>query len=231
MVVRIPETREDAEILACVEAWPGRFEEAGLRISTGPVVMFRATTFLVYEANAKQVVPLLSAHNIKPFRTVWPVEKKKWPLAFQDCAASRKHLVPTRNYVLIKRFSAKEERRRLTAGCLLASQQAHARLALENHINYVYHADRDLTDEEVFGIAALFNSMLLDRYFRTISGNTQVNATEIRTMKFPDLDGVRRIGRSVAGLSGLTPSAVEAIVLEELGINSRLSRYLKGLAN
>jgi adenine-specific DNA-methyltransferase len=169
IVVRIPETTQDAEILECVDAWPTRFEEAGLRISTGPVVMFRASSFLVREANAKEVVPLLSAHNIRPFVTVWPVEKKKWPLAFRDCTSSQKHLVPTRNYVLIKRFSAKEERRRLTAACLLASKQIHARLALENHINYVYHADRDLTDEEVFGIAALFNSMLLDRYFRTIT--------------------------------------------------------------
>jgi hypothetical protein len=64
-----------------------------------------------------------------------------------------------------------------------------------------------------------------------ISGNTQVNATEIRTMKFPDLDLVRRIGRSVAGLSSLTPSAVETIVLEELGMNSRLSHYVRGLTN
>ena len=231
VVVRIPETTQDAEILECVDAWPGRFEEAGLRISTGPVVMFRATTFLVPEANTKGTVPLLSAHNVKPFRTVWPVDKKKWPLAFQDCAASQKHLVPTRNYVLMKRFSAKEEPRRLTAACLLASKQMHARLALENHINYVYHADRELTNEEVFGIAALFNSTLLDRYFRTISGNTQVNATEIRTMKFPNLDLVRRIGCSVASLSSLTPSAVETIVLEELGINSRLSHYLKRLTN
>jgi adenine-specific DNA-methyltransferase len=231
IIVRIPETSEDAEILACVEAWPRRFEEVGLRISTGPVVMFRARTFLVREANAREVVPLLSAHNVKPFRIVWPVAKKKWPLAFQDCTASQKHLVPTKNCVLIKRFSAKEERRRLTAACLLASKQAHPRLALENHINYVYHADRDLTDQEVFGIAAIFNSILLDRYFRTISGNTQVNATEIRTMKFPDLDLVRRIGRSTARLSSLTPSAVEAIVLEELGVNSRLSSYLKGLTN
>ncbi len=230
VVVRVPETNKDAEILQYVEAWPKRFEDAGLRISTGPVVMFRVTRFLVGEANAKDAVPLLSAHNIRPFRTLWPVKKKKWPLAFRDCPDSRKHLLPIRNYVLVKRFSAKEESRRLTAACLLASQGVHARLALENHINYVYHADRELTDEEVFGIAALFNSVLLDRYFRTISGNTQVNATEIRTMKFPDVNCVRRIGRCVQAVSGFTRCSLEAIVLDELGVNSRLSGYLKGLA-
>ena len=231
MVVRIPESDEDAEILECVEGWPKRFADVGLRISTGPVVMFRATRFLVPKANIKDTVPLLSAHNIKPFATLWPVEKKKWPLAFRDCPDSQKHLVRTRNYVLLKRFTAKEERRRLTAGCLLASEEAHPRLALENHINYLYHAERELTDEEVFGIAALFNSRLLDRYFRTISGNTQVNATEIRTMRFPDLGRVRRIGRRVKALASFSSHHVESVVLNELGLNSRLSCYLEGLLN
>lgn len=229
LAVRIPETREDARILDSIEAWPARFQENGLRISTGPVVMFRATEFLLERLQARGSVPLLSAHNVKPFATAWPVDKKKWPIAFRDCPESQKHLVPVRNYVLLKRFSAKEERRRLTAGCFFSETAKHPRLALENHVNYIYHARRELSREETYGIAALLNSILLDRYFRSISGNTQVNATEIRAMPFPDLKSVARIGRRVEALNEFSSVDVESIVLDELSIDGPLAGYLKGL--
>jgi adenine-specific DNA-methyltransferase len=219
MVVRIPETANDARILKTVESWPTRFAETGLRISTGPVVMFRTTRFLLPRTDGKRSVPLLAAHNIRPFTMAWPIKKRDWPVAFVDCVESQKHLVSTRNYVLIKRFTSKEERKRLVAGCVFAATQKYARLALENHLNYIYHAERELTDEETLGIAALFNSMLLDRYFRTISGNTQVNATEIRTMRFPDLTSIYRIGCRIRSLREYTAAKVEQIVLEELEID------------
>ena len=228
VVIRIPEARQDADVCALVETWPARFAELGLKISTGPVVMFRATQYLLDDAKQENAVPLLSAHNVKPFSTLWPVEKKKWPVAFLDSRESRKLLVPKANYVLVKRFSAKEERRRLTAGCFLADDWRYRRIALENHLNYIYHADRPLSAEEVFGIAALFNSALLDRYFRAISGNTQVNATEIRQLPFPAADVLSTIGRKILALPDRSAAKLEQVVLLELGAGGRLSKYLEG---
>jgi len=71
-------------------------------------------------------------------------------------------------------------------------------------------------------LVALFNSALLDRYFRVASGNTQVNATEIRTIPFPDLRTVARIGNRVAGLTGNDREEIEAAVLDVLGISPSL---------
>ena len=101
---------------------------------------------------------------------------------------------------------------------------------MENHINYVYHANRELTVDEVFGLTALFNSALLDRYFRIISGNTQVNATEIRSIRFPAMKQVATIGKRLKTLGDRRPAKVEAIVLETLGINGRLGAYLMDFA-
>ena len=126
--------------------------------------------------------------------------------------------------MLVKRFTAKEERRRLTAACLLAADFPFPYIGVENHVNYVYHGERDLTENEVYGIAALFNSSLIDRYFRTISGNTQVNATEIRTMNFPDLKTLERIGKRTRHKT----AQAEAMVLSELGISGPLQRCLAG---
>lgn len=230
MLIYVPETSVDADIVEFAEAWPARFSDVGLKISTGPVVMFRAKEFLVDEPNG-ETVPLLSAHNVKPFRVLWPVEKKKWPLAFRKCPRSQKHLVATRNYVLIKRFSSKEEKRRLTAGCLFADSMQNSVVALENHLNYVYHADRDLTIHEMFGVAALFNSVVFDRYFRCFSGNTQVNATEVRTMKFPELQTIVRIGKKIGRLSEISRSETEEIVLGELNIGGKLRDYILGMVH
>jgi adenine-specific DNA-methyltransferase len=228
MVLRIPATAEESAILDAVESWPDRFAELGLRISTGPVVLFRVAEFLLAKLDGKETAPLLEPHNVRPFETVWPVEKRGKPTAFRVCPASLKHLVPTRNYVLLRRFSAKEERRRLTASWFLQAAETRPYLALENHLNYVYHADRELTVDEVYGLTSLFNSALLDRYFRIISGNTQVNATEIRTIPFPTLEQVRAIGQRIKVLGEVQPDKVELVVLEALGIKGRIADYLTG---
>ncbi len=230
MVLRIPATAEESAIIDAVESWPDRFAELGLRISTGPVVLFRAKDFLLPKLDGKETAPLLGPHNVKPFQTVWPVEERGKPMAFRVCPKSLKHLVPTRNYVLLRRFSAKEERRRLTASWFLHAEERRPYVALENHLNYVYHADRELTANEVFGLATLFNSALLDRYFRIISGNTQVNATEIRSIKFPQLGQVAAIGERLKVLGDYQPAKVERIVLEALGINGRIGAYLMEVA-
>ncbi len=226
-VIRIPASAEDSQIMAIVESWPHRFEDLGLRVSTGPVVSFRATQFLLDEANGKSTAPLLSICNVRPFKTVWPNPNKKHPAALQVCAASMRLLLPTRNYVLLRRFSAKEEPRRLTASCFLKADQKRPYIALENHLNYVYHAERDLTEDETYGLAALFNSALLDRYFRTISGNTQVNATELRTMNFPDLKTLASIGKRIRPImEGASSTDIERIVLRELGVDGAVESYL-----
>jgi adenine-specific DNA-methyltransferase len=232
MVIRIPENSEDARVMDLVETWPKRFADHGLRVSTGPVVMFRATKFLLNSTNAKNAAPLLAVHNVRPFQTVWPVQKNGKPIAFKVCTESlnRRLLVPTRNLVLVRRFSAKEERRRLTASCFLKANEPWDYVALENHLNYVYHADRELAEDETYGLAALFNSVLLDRYFRTLSGNTQVNATEVRTMHFPDLETLSRIGRRIKTLPTFPASDVERIVLDELAVNGTIEQYLMELA-
>jgi adenine-specific DNA-methyltransferase len=135
MVLRIPATAEEAAVIDAVESWPDRFAELNLRISTGPVVLFRAEEFLLAKPDGKETAPLIGPHNVRPFETVWPLEKRGKPTAFRVCPASVKHLVPTRNYVLLRRFSAKEERRRLTASWFLHTEGRGSYLALEDHIN------------------------------------------------------------------------------------------------
>ncbi len=99
-------------------------------------------------------------------------------------------------------------------------------VALENHLNYVYHARRELTAVETLGLAALFNSALMDRYFRTLSGNTQVNARDILSLNWPSLKSISQIGRRGAKLAQRDLSKMERIVMDVLGVNENLRSYL-----
>src|SRR5208283_5717879 len=107
-----------------------------------------------------------------PFVTQFPPKNGK-PMHILVSEGSNRLLLPAKRYVLLKRFTAKEERRRLVAGIVEAEDSYSPFLGLENHLNYIYRRRDELSKEEALGLAAFFNSSLVDRYFRAISGNTQ----------------------------------------------------------
>jgi len=47
------------------------------------------------------------------------------------------------------------------------------------------------------GLAAFLNSTILDEYFRQFSGHTQVNATDLRALKYPHKESLEMLGRRI----------------------------------
>lgn len=215
-LVRVATSSLEQKVVEAVDALPCRFRDLPFRISTGPVVTFRATEFLCID-RAQDTAPLLWMHNVRPFVMRFRPKNGK-PMHIRANDGSMRLLLPAKRYVLLKRFTAKEERRRLVAGIIEPTDSYSPLLGLENHLNYVYRPDGELTRDEAFGMAGLFNSALIDRYFRAISGNTQVNAAEIRAMPVPDAETIRQIGKDIAAGDDTSPEAVERIVGEAIGI-------------
>jgi adenine-specific DNA-methyltransferase len=194
-VLRLPVSRANDDLMRLVDCWPGTLRAYGLQISTGPVVPFRATEFLEKTGQVPgSHVPLLWMNHVQRMHVTWPLGRHK-PEYMKHLMAAHPLLVPNRNYVLLRRFSAKEAERRLVAAPYLAQTSRATMLGLENHLNYVYRPGGTLTEDETFGLAALFNSSLLDTYFRMSNGNTQVSATELRTMPLPEHEIITAIGR------------------------------------
>ena len=209
-IVRVTTDRLEQRLLECVDAFPENLRRLGFEISTGPVVHFRATEYLLYQKRADSA-PLLWSQNVRPFTVRFPVNMNGKARHIQVCDDSMRLLVPSKRYVLLKRFAAKEERRRLVAAVMEPEDSYAPYVGLENHLNYVYRPKGELTPDEAFGLAALFNSEFIDRYFRAVSGNTQINAAEVRNLPLPELTVISRLGDAVR-----TGTMDEGIELERL---------------
>ncbi len=197
---RLPACPEDEDILRRVDSWTGSLHAYGLDISTGPVVPFRATEFLAEQASGV-TVPLLWLNHVRAMNIQWPSTSRK-PQYIKNKLDSRRLLLPNNTYVLLRRFSSKEEARRMTAAPLLASQIPAALIGIENHLNYIHRPGGTISEDEAFGLAALLNSALMDGYFRCTNGNTQVSATELRAIPLPPLADIIQLGRSVRKTPG-----------------------------
>ena len=198
-VLRLPLSNKDDAVLALVDSWPDTLHSLGLNISTGPVVPFRATELIDKEGSVPSShVPLLWMSHVHAMNVTWPLDRHK--PEFIKRVAVKSLLVPNKNYVLLRRFSAKEEVRRLTAAPYIASAFDVPEVGLENHLNYIHHPNGTLTEDETWGLAALYNSRLLDTYFRALNGNTQVSATELRAIPLPSRKTIITLGKQVKNL-------------------------------
>ena len=164
-------------------------------------------------------------NHVRPMQATWPLRRHKKEYVLS--AGAEHLLLKNCNYVLIRRFSAKEEKRRLTAAPYVAKRFRFTALGLENHLNYVHRPKGVLSEDECWGLAALYNSRLLDSYFRCINGNTQVSATELRAMPLPTASAITALGRQVRRMANplaTLDDAVMAIAAPQKGGQTTLGK-------
>lgn len=209
-VLRLSPSSRTDDVLRLVDSWPNTLQRLGLNISTGRVVPFRATSVIDKEGDVPAThVPLLWMNHVRAMRTTWPLDGHKPEYIAQS--AARVLLVGNRNYVLLRRFSAKEEPRRLTAAPYLAEDLPVPAVGFENHLNYIHRPGGTLSKDEAWGLAALYNSRILDTYFRAINGNTQVSATEIRAIPLPQRTTIIALGKRARTLPAGSPGLEELV--------------------
>jgi len=213
MPIYLPLTDEEEYIISKILSWSGSLHKYKMEISTGRVVPFRAKKYLCTKKNGEETVPLIWMNHIKNNSIKWPLVKFRKEQYFILNNESSKLINRKSNYVLLRRFSAKEEEKRLNAAPLLEKSIEKDYLAIENHVNYIYKLNGKLTVEETIGLSEILNSRILDVYFRTHNGNTEVSATEIRDMPLPELTTIKNIGKRKI-LNNITQEDVDHILLE-----------------
>jgi len=209
----IPSNAYEAKTIKTFSQWHNSLSDYNIQISTGPVVAFRCKDYLVNDFNSdKNLAKLIWLHNVKEMEFVFPLKKGTKQSYIIDSTESRKVLLKNKNYILIRRFSSKEDKNRLICSPYFASNSEFGRIGIENHLNYVYRPNGELSEEEIWGISALFSSKLFDTYFRTFNGNTQVGASELKQINIPPLDKIIKIGGVVKKMVHPSKIEIESII-------------------
>ena len=195
-ILHIPVNDEEEEIIDLFHSWNGSLHKYNIQISTGPVVAYRASEYIreIYENGKVFLAPLIWLHNVYKMRVDWPIHKPNKGQYIQICDGSQSQLLLNKNYILLRRFSAKDDKSRLIASPYDAKSQEAEFIGIENKVNYIYRPKGELERNEIIGLAAILNSKLFDNYFRIFNGNVNVSATELREMPLPSLVLIKQIG-------------------------------------
>ena len=204
--VPISATQSDIDALSVV---CHLLDELNIKVSTGPVVDFRLKEFLL-ERPEKGSVPLLYSNHFNGNKIEWPKIGGKKPNAIICNSYTKKWLYPNGYYCVVRRFSSKEERRRIVASVVRPDAfPDSAELGFENHLN-VFHMDKHGLPEPVaIGLAVFLNSTLVDAYFRRFNGHTQVNATDLRILKYPSLEILTALGNWAVMQTELSQTTID----------------------
>jgi adenine-specific DNA-methyltransferase len=226
--IRIPHSKNDIKIIQEIDSWENSLSNIGLDISTGKVVDFRTKENLVFNLDGKDWVPLLWMHNLRDGIIEWPSNKHSKPQGILYNNATKNQLIPIDNYILLRRFTSKNERRRLHATSLLKiGFQNFSHIGLENHLNYIHGIDSSIPIMIVFGITGLFNTSFYDAYYRAFSGNTQVNANEMRKTSLPDSKKILKIGKLVKNEKNLSKKDLDMRIGRILDFDEPLLNIVK----
>lgn len=186
--------------------------EIGIQVSTGPVVDFRVKEFL-REKPERGTVPLLYATHFSGGQIEWPRNSKK-PNAMVEHAETAKWCYRKGFYTVVRRFSSKEERRRIVAHVVNPKIFKGNAIGFENHLN-VFHAKKNgISCDMAYGLSVFLNSTAVDEFFRRFSGHTQVNATDLRLLRYPDVPVLEKLGKWAQGVHSLTQVLIDKKVKE-----------------
>lgn len=212
--IHIAPSYEDQQVVDQLSTFNNRLDDVGVKVSTGPVVDFRVKEDLrsSYESGS---VPLLYPVHLNG-SVDWPKKSKK-PNAIHISDLSMPWLWKNSGYfVVVRRFSSKEEKKRIVATVYDGSLPEEL-IGFENKLN-VFHADKTGFDENLAkGIYIYLNSSLVDRYYRTFGGHTQVNATDLKSLNYPSAETLRRMGKNMEH-NFMQQSEIDELLMREIGL-------------
>lgn len=181
-----------------MSAFRASIADLGFTVSTGPVVEFRNRDHL-RDVDEAGTVPLIYPGHFAEGFVSWPMDRFRKPQAIAANDHTERLLLPPERFVLVRRFSAKEERRRVVAAICDGTDRDWIAIGLENHLNYFHQSGRGLNATLALGLATYLNSTLVDQYFRQFNGHTQVNAGDLSNLGYPSIRELEWLGERVGG--------------------------------
>lgn len=203
-------SKEEAEILARVEALPETMESLGLRMRTGLTLESRYPDSL-RSAAVDGALPLIHPKSIRDGIVHLPTEKYIIPV-IPSLAQKNK------NMLFIKRVPAKSDKRHLLCGAYLASQLPHCeKISTHNKLNYIDYADgREMDPAMLFGLYGVLSSDLYESYCTILSKAPQINTADYGNLPLPDIKTLREIGNQLLLSRRFSPQVCSIVVQNAL---------------
>jgi tRNA1(Val) A37 N6-methylase TrmN6 len=206
--IRVP-TSPEKNAIERSEAIRCTLADLNIKVSTGPVVDFRLKEHL-RDMPGEGTVPLLYPGHFSSSGTTWPIEGLRKPNAIERNADTEKWLYPSGFYCVVRRFSSKEEKRRIVASVVEPSAFGDVPvLGFENHLNLFHQDKRGLPEALARGLAVFLNTTAVDEHFRRFNGHTQVNATDLKLMRYPSRETLTQLGAWAMAQGEITQELID----------------------
>lgn len=180
---------KDVTVLNQISRFPKTLPELNLKMQTGIIVDFRIREVL-RDRLEDGAYPLIYSQHIKNGRVIWPLGKESEVIKTDK----KGFLQENSDFLMVKRFTSKEEDRRLQCGIYLKQKYPQfSYISTQNKINFIKCDSPCVT----YGLYVLLNSSLYDNYYRILNGSTQVNSTEINQMPIPERNIIEEMGKEL----------------------------------
>lgn len=209
--IHITVDKNDLYFVEMMNKFHYRLEDLNIQVSTGPVVDFRLKPYL--RANPEpDTVPLIYPVHMRDHFVMWPVAGIKKPNAIKDDKAVQKWLYPNGYYALVRRFSSKEETRRVVAALHNPEVIPGDKIGFENHVNVFHYNRQGLTPALAHGLVIYLNSTLFDVCFRQFNGHTQVNVKDLYNLRYPSRVDLETLGRHAMNGTSLSQENIDRLI-------------------
>ncbi|NQX63748.1 Eco57I restriction-modification methylase domain-containing protein [Paenibacillus qinlingensis] len=218
LFIRLAKDQAEVELKTALEGVSSSLEQLNIKVSTGRVVDFRTKENLKFEVTEDSIPLIYPLHFLDGF-VRWPVVTAKKANGIVLNKETEKLLLPRGNYVLVRRFSSKEEPKRINSAIYDGTDFKATFVGFENHVNYFHINNMGIPIELAKGLSLYLSSTVVDRYFRQFNGLTQVNVSDLKSLPYPTHDELLEMGKQFGEIFP-NQTQVDLIILQVLGIQA-----------
>ena len=213
----LPKSVEETKIVKYIGAFPENLGTLGLKMHTGLIVDSKCKRIL-FDEEISGAIPLIKLGAIRGAGVSFPAPgvKKQFLMPISPALFQK-----NKNLILIKRVPAKSDERFLNAALYFAAQRpANQYISTHNKLNFIDTADpkEEICARLAFGLFALLNSTIYDRYLSIVSKSKQINSKEMNALPLPPRNLIDTMGMRLMAMKDVSVSACDKIVNPTLHI-------------
>lgn len=195
----IPRTSNDLALLKKLLAFNCTLESLNIKVSVGPIVQFRNLDDLSAENYNKNYAPLLIGRDIQENNIILYNDRKKTRKTHnKSLKSNNRKLISNSNYLIVRKVTAKDDRKLITCAVLEKNYFNHAKLALDNNLLYFSNLDNsEMSLALCYGLYCFINSDQFQSLYYMINGTHTINVSDINSIKFPDINVLIELGNNI----------------------------------